>query len=231
MAFSFEKTDSSSSLGIENNKTNEKLEKEYGSDIHKIFVKDINLKEANVYIRDFDDGKNIDQLFNSLRELPNKSKVNLFISSPGGLVWELTNFKNILINEKCFEVTTYLNRGCSCGAMIFTFGDTRVVYEDSLIMFHTFAGGIGYDINHIKDSDLANKVVEKFITKTIEPFFSKKEIELLHDGKEFWFDAEEMLKRNIATHILVKGELIEAKDYLKTKTNKTSKTAKPKENK
>lgn len=229
MPFSFE-LDTSDNKNKTNEKS-EKLEKEYGSDTHKIFVKDINVKEANVYIRDFDDGKNIDQLFNSLRELPNKSKVNLFISSPGGLVWELTNFKNILINEKCFEVTTYLNRGCSCGAMIFTFGDKRVVYEDSLIMFHTFAGGIGYDINHIKDSDLANKVVEKFITKAMEPFFSKKEIELLHDGKEFWFDAEEMLKRNIATHILVKGELIEAKDYLKTKTTKTTKTAKPKENK
>jgi len=35
--------------------------------------------------------------------------------------------------------------------------------------------------------------------------------------KEFWFEADDMLRRNIATHIIIDGKELTSKEYFKGK--------------
>jgi hypothetical protein len=43
-----------------------------------------------------------------------------------------------------------------------------------------------------------------------------KELKKMSNGKDFYFGAEEMCERGIATHVKVDGNLISAERYLKT---------------
>ena len=172
----------------------------------------------SLYIGDFDaSGAELNDIYNKLRQDEEKT-LELYIDSHGGLISEGQRLQNIISNYFT-NTTTYLdNKGYSMGAMLFTFGTTRIVHPYSEIMFHTYSTGYYGKANELKDrTKHDDKILNKYFTDTLKPFFKKKELKELLKGKDFWFDAKEMLKRNIATHILIDGEVIEAKEYLKGK--------------
>jgi len=59
-------------------------------------------------------------------------------------------------------------------------------------------------------------------------FLSKDEFEQMLIGKDYWMDSRELCKRGIATHVILEGEEITAKEYLKI-LKKTKKSNKKKE--
>jgi ATP-dependent protease ClpP protease subunit len=194
-------------------------------------------RRFRVYIGRFRElRKGLHSVFNELKDANPVDKLEFIISSGGGMVLEGQQFYN-LIQEKFFGRTTaYLdNHGYSMGALLFCMADKRVIYHYSDLMFHNYSGGaIG------KGGEIKARI--KHYTKTLEPFFydiiveqgflSKKEFEQMLVGQDYWMDAKELCKRGVATHVIVRGEEIEAKEYLKRiKREKKEQRAKKKKSK
>ena len=99
--------------------------------------------------------------------------------------------------------------------MAFLFGQERLIYEHSDWMMHSYSAGFGGKrqdlLDHLEHED---KKLKKFFNQLMEPYFTKKELKKIQKGKDFWLNAEEILERGIATHIMVKGEVYTAQEYL-----------------
>jgi len=214
--------------------------KEINSEMHSLFIETIaekkilvdkenNLykiipkhKEYTIYIgKFFEQKRGLHNVFQQLREAKEEDILVLRINSGGGLVTEGQQFYNI-IQEKFFNrVVAYLdNYGYSMGALLFCMANKRVVYEYSDLMFHNYSGGIVGKGGEIKDRfKHKDKILKRFFKDIVlKPgFLSKKEFEQMLLGKDFWMDTKELCKRGIATHVIVEGKEISAKEYLKLK--------------
>jgi ATP-dependent protease ClpP protease subunit len=212
---------------------------ELSSDRHSLYIKETNEKtelvdkENNLYKKIpkhksyrfyvgifFELKKGLHSVFNELKNASEDDTFELVINSHGGLVFEGKQFYN-LIQEKFYGRTTaYLdNVGYSMGALLFCMADKRVVYEYSDFMFHNYSGGA-----HGKGGELKARVeydaksLEKFFHDVIvkKGFLTEKEFEQMLVGQDYWMDTKELCKRKIATHVILKGEEITAKEYLKS---------------
>jgi len=169
--------------------------------------------------RFFELKKGLHTVFNELKQAKKDDKFEIVINSVGGFVNEGMQFFNI-INEKFNNSTiTYLdNRGYSMGALLFCMGSKRVIYPYSDLMFHNYAGGA-----HGKGGELKAQVkhfdtlIKNFFYDIIvrQGFLSEDEFKKMLIGKDYWFDAKKMCKRGIATHVIVEGKELSAKEYLK----------------
>ena len=177
-------------------------------------------KRYRVYIgKFFELKKGLHSVFNGLREATNRDYLELMINSGGGLVNEGQQFYNI-IQEKFYKRTiAYLdNMGYSMGALLFCMADKRVVYEYSDLMFHTYSHGSRGKGGEVKSHvEHTSKKLEKFFYNIIvkRGFLTKDEFKKMVIGQDFWMDTKELCKRGIATHVILEGKEITAKEYLK----------------
>ncbi len=191
-------------------------------------------KRYRVYIgRFFELKKGLHSVFNGLREASNRDYLELMINSGGGLVNEGQQFYNI-IQEKFYKRTiAYLdNMGYSMGALLFCMADKRVVYEYSDLMFHTYSHGSHGKGGEVKSHvEHTSKKLEKFFYNIIvkRGFLTKDEFRKMVIGQDYWMNTKELCKRGIATHVILEGKEITAKEYLKKIKKKKKKTQKKEE--
>ena len=178
----------------------------------------------------------INGLINTLRSAGKEDKLVVRICSPGGAVHVANRFKTIMKSDFHGRTTTILDPyGASACADLFLDGDVRIIYPYSYIMFHNFsAGAWGKGREILSRVGFYNNFFSKLMQRDYGPYFTKDEIEDLFKGADFYFDAEGMCRRGIATKVDVNGTLIDAKKYLKslepkaiTKKPATKKTTKP----
>lgn len=170
-----------------------------------------------LYLTEFgENARGLHEAYQSLREAKENDILEIRINSIGGLISEgkiLYNLKNELFNGRCITVLDPL--GYSMGALAFCFGDERVIYETSEIMYHNYSTGTfgkGNEIiSHMKHTD---KSLKNFFDSVILGL-SDEEKKSLYSGGDFWFDAKEMCKRKIATIVSIDGYDFKAEEYLK----------------
>jgi len=182
------------------------------------------IKNFRIFINSFMESKNdIHDVWNKLLSAGSEDTLELRISSPGGQVTECQMFVNIMRNKFPGRSTTYIDsHASSAGAFTFCVGDKRVIYENSRLMLHNYSGGYDGGFKKMKDRlDFDEKHIIGFLKSTLKigknGFISKKEFKKMINGKEYWFRAEEMCKRGIATHVIVDGKEYSAKEYLHIK--------------
>jgi len=177
-------------------------------------------KRYRVYIgRFFELKKGLHSVFNELREAKEHDYLEFMINSGGGFVHEGMQFFNIIQEKFAGRTVAYLdNRGYSMGALLFSMADKRVIYPYSDFMYHNYSGGAigkGGDvkarIDHIHDH--LNNFFYDIIVK--QGFLTKEEYEQMLVGQDYWMGPKELCKRGIATHIIIAGEELTAKQYLK----------------
>jgi len=189
-------------------------------------------KRYRVYIgRFFELKKGLHSVFNELREAKEYDYLEFMINSGGGFVHEGMQFFNIIQEKFSGRTVAYLdNRGYSMGALLFCMADKRVVYPYSDLMFHTYSHG-----SHGKGGEVKSHVahtsakLESFFYDIIvkKGFLTEEEFRKMIIGQDYWMDAKELCKRNIATHVIIAGEELTAKQYLKNlKKEKSDKKAK-----
>ena len=174
-----------------------------------------------VYIgRFFELKKGLHSVFNELKSAKSHDVLEFMIDSGGGFVNEGMQFYNIIQEKFYGRTVAYLdNKGYSMGAMLFSMADKRVVYPYSDFMYHNYSGGaigkggeVKARINHTSEK------LEAFFYDIIvkNGFLSEKEYQQMLVGQDYWMGTKEMCKRGIATHVIVQGQEITAKEYLKT---------------
>jgi ATP-dependent protease ClpP protease subunit len=177
-------------------------------------------QKFTLYISDFMEfERGLHSIFNTLWNASEYDELELRINSGGGLLKEGQQFSNIIENKFKNRTTTILDSmGYSMGALNFLMGDKRIVMENSDLMFHnysTFMMGKGNEIAaELKHNQ---RHFKKYFHKLIvlSGALSKKEFEQMWHGKDFWMDTKELCQRGIATHVLVGGQEVKAKKYLK----------------
>jgi len=169
--------------------------------------------------RFFELKKGLHGVFNELKKAESNDKFEIIINSGGGLVNEGMQFFNIILEKFPGRVTTYLdNSGYSMGALLFSMGSKRVIYPYSDLMYHNYATGAYGKGGEIKDRiKHTDNLLKNFFYDIIvsQGFLSDDEFKKMLIGKDFWFDAKVMCKRGIATHVIVDGKEITAKEFLK----------------
>ncbi len=173
-----------------------------------------------VYIgRFFELKKGLHSVFNELKSAKEHDILELIIDSGGGFINEGMQFYNI-IQEKFYGRTiAYLdNKGYSMGAMLFSMADKRVAYPYSDFMYHNYSGGaVGKGGEVEARIDHTSKKLKAFFYDIIvkNGFLSKDEYKQMLVGQDYWMGTKEMCKRGIATHVIVNGQELTAKEYLK----------------
>ena len=205
-------------------------------EVVKVDDKDLyNIKPGYTSYRLFIDAfaeteRGLHEMFNILWNASDNDTLELRINSWGGFVKEGQNFFNVIRNKFNGRTTTILDSaGYSMGALLFCSGDTRVVMEQSDLMFHDYRIGSYGKGNEIESHVIhTKKHIRKFFKEIIlgKGFLSEKEFEEMIIGKDFWFDVPEMCERGIATHVMVAGKLIKSKDYLKSLKKNPNKSKK-----
>ena len=175
-----------------------------------------------LFLGDFgENGNGMQRIINKLQSAKPEDVLEFHISSHGGFVEELLELYNLCDTMFHGKVVTFVNFGYSAGGWAFLIGKERVVYEHSDLMFHSYSGG-AYGkrddmINHLEHSD---KRINTFLLGTLEPYFTKKEIKKMNKGKDYWLNSTQMLERGIATHIMLKGKIVPADEFLNPKSEK-----------
>jgi len=195
-------------------------------------------KSYRVYIgRFFELKKGLHSVFNELREAKEHDVLEFMIDSGGGFVNEGMQFYNIMQEKFNGRTVAYLdNKGYSMGAMLFSMADKRVAYPYSDFMYHNYAGGASGKGGEIKARvDHTSKKLEKFFHDIIvqQGFLTEEEYKQMLVGQDYWMGTKELCKRGIATHVIVQGKELTAKEYLKhlKKNKKIKKEAKESNNK
>ncbi len=173
-----------------------------------------------IYIgRFFEQKRGLHSVFNELKAAKESDRLEFIINSGGGFINEGMQFYNLIQEKFIGRTTAYLdNYGYSMGALLFCMANKRVVYPYSDFMFHTYSsvlGGKGSDIkNRFEHSD---KKIKRFFKNIIvkQGFLSKEEFKKMLLGHDYWMDTKELCRRGIATHVIVDGQELTAKEYLK----------------
>ena len=193
-----------------------------GTGNHTLYKKEDNgITKYRLYLGDIaDNDKELHGILNELMDAGEKDTMNLFINSNGGIVNQGMQFWNIIDNKFSGRTEALLNNTAkSMGSIIFCMCDKRVITETSELMFHNYSHGSIGKGGEVKDHvEHTSEHIGDFFKKIVmtKGFLSDAEYKEMQIGREFWLNAEKLCHRGIATHILVNGKEITAKEYLKT---------------
>ena len=112
----------------------------------------------------------------------------------------LINYINIL-QKTTATVNGYLNFGYSAGALLFGACKNRYVYAYSSLMYHTFSQGMNGKSQELQSNLISNMRIIHTLMSEFYLGIDKEEFSQLKDGKDFWFDSNEMVNRKIAVMI------------------------------
>jgi len=159
------------------------------------------------------------EMYNEMRKIKKEDSLKVFIASVGGKVTECQILINTIGKDsgiKTKDVEAYIvSHASSAGAYSFISFENRIIYPNSRIMFHHASGGTFGTMKKMKDKiDFDLEHLEDFLGSA-KKYFTKKEWRKLQDGKDFWWDAEEMLKRGIATEIIINSKRFNPQEGLK----------------
>jgi ATP-dependent protease ClpP protease subunit len=168
---------------------------------------------------EFDDLEVIADISNAFSKAKYKTdKLSIYLNSPGGATIIGIPLQHLCLNsfKHIDTINTYATS--SMASLMFCIGVNRIIYKYSRHMMHDYSGGHSGKASDMKtritfDDEHLGKYLKDTYVKN--GFLSKKEFKQMRNGKEFWFDAEEMLKRGIATHILCDGKKMTHKQYKK----------------
>jgi len=195
----------------------EPLIKEEQEEMSNIYERISGGTKYKLYLGNFESDYNENfRLYDKLLSASSNDYLEIHVASDGGSFYEIVEFYNI-IKPKFDYCTSYLHRGYSAGSIAFLLGNERVVYEHSDMMVHSYSTGIiGKRDDMLTQVEHTDKVITRFFKKIYNPFFTKKELNKINKGKDFWLDSESMLKRGIATGIITDaGEYFDRETFLK----------------
>ena len=183
----------------------------------KIYEEQPGFTKYSLYLGEFQaEGSMNHKIYNTLLKANPDDLLEIHISSSGGNFYEILEFYNI-IKPKFNNIVTYLTYGYSAGSMAFLMGTERIVYEHSDMMIHSYTGGAYGKRQDMLDQTIhQDKMLNTFFTKIYSQYLTKKEINKLLKGQDFWLDTQDIIKRKICTGIVTDdGVYYTLKEYKK----------------
>ncbi|MBE0438249.1 MAG: ATP-dependent Clp protease proteolytic subunit [Gammaproteobacteria bacterium] len=201
-------------------------DKRVGNENHTLFVKKMENEDGKEYYHYrlflgpiLEWGPSFNDLINPLYEMSEEDRLEIRImASPGGAIDYGMALINVLNNQLIGRSTGILDStAASMASSVYVNCHKRICHPHSTIMFHYYWGGaFGKGQELMAQADHHHGKFTSIIREhTVgKGFLTEEEFNRLTDGKDYWFDAKEMLTRGIATHIMFKGHDIEASEFL-----------------
>lgn len=136
------------------------------------------------------------EFFSTLRQAGPEDVVFLHINSPGGSVATMTQIIGAITSSPCAVIGVAEGEVSSAAAMIFFSCHGFQVNDYSHFLIHNGMGGyIGKPNDNLAAAHSHQTRTDKWLKGVLSPFFSKKEIKDIREGKEFYLDSDDVLDR------------------------------------
>ena len=143
--------------------------------------------------------EDIEDYVDFLREVGNtkaEDTIKVHINNYGGNVDVAMNIYDALRQSPADVVISVEGMCASAASMIMLAGTEWCVYPHSTVMIHAWSGFSYGKWNEIQAShDFEKRVLEKRFRDLYKKFMTDEEIELCLQGKDYYFDNEETIKR------------------------------------
>jgi ATP-dependent protease ClpP protease subunit len=142
--------------------------------------------------------------------------VHIRIASPGGYLDTLVAILHAIQRTEAFVITHADSAIASAATILFLAGHSMYVYPHASFMFHTVSSGQWGKIQeNIANLESVVKRSDKIAIDYLFPVMSMEEIQAMKDGKDFYFEADEMQERLEAM-----GKWIEEQNKIEEKKEK-----------
>lgn len=148
------------------------------------------------FFHDFDDPRLYRSYFKVLDEAHEEDDIIFYFNSPGGDVTTLNLFLNALRRCKSKNILARVNYAASAAALLALYCDNIEFNVNATLMLHTWSG-IRYGKSQEIEADLTHskKNYESMLRYICKKILTDEEIEQMLNGKDFYFDGEEAVKR------------------------------------
>jgi ATP-dependent protease ClpP protease subunit len=177
-----------------------------GDSLQYTSVTSTTFRTISIQVLDLSDEVYIESLIMELRllDIGTDDKLEIYISCYGGtldLTLHLINTIALLVDSN--NITTIItSHAYSAATLLFMLGSTRYVFEESSLMLHTYSGGsVGKSGEMLSDIEFNLKRFDKLLLKYYGRYLTEEEHASIKHGKDLYFDADELLKRGIATNL------------------------------
>jgi len=171
--------------------------------IHKFYLHEIENSRVGLF-----------NIIDSIQNISSNDIIELHIASTGGYMDEAYRLINSFQNTGARIITIINPEAMSAAAYIFMIGEKRVIFETSTLMFHNYnstVSGRGQVITSYTDH--YNKLTFNLLDELV-PQLTDVEINNILAGNDLYFDAYEMCRRGLATHITINDIEIPADLYV-----------------
>jgi ATP-dependent protease ClpP protease subunit len=135
-------------------------------------------------------------LINILKTAEEHDTIFIYLNTPGGSLQTTVQIISAMRQCSATVVTCLEGEVCSAGTLIFLAGTKHVVNPNCTFMIHNYSQWIGGKGNEVA---LRVKYSEQFFKKLAldlyKGFMSEEEIQSVIDGKDYWMDSDEVIRR------------------------------------
>jgi ATP-dependent protease ClpP protease subunit len=138
--------------------------------------------------------------------------INLYINTGGGSLESTISIVHAMIRSKAQIVCHADGQIASAGTLIFFAGSSFVVYPFAHAMFHDGSTIIGGKFSeNLKAAEATSALIKKICMELYRPYFTKKEVKDILNGKDMYLTSDELNDRLIAGVEISKKEAEELK--------------------
>ena len=148
------------------------------------------------FFHDFDDPRNYLSYFKILEEAHEQDDIIFYFNSPGGDITTLNLFINALRRCKSKNILARVNYAASAAALLALYCDNIEFNVNATLMLHTYSG-LRYGKSQEMESEMIHckKNYESLLKYICKKILTDEEVEQMLNGKDFYFDGEEAIKR------------------------------------
>ena len=156
-----------------------------------------NKNSTHVYLTDgIDEPSFYNELCHNLYCADESDTFTLHINTPGGMLDTTFMLLDAMRNSKAHVIGHLTGTVASAGTIIALTCDELICSDDLSWMSHYYSSMLGGKGNEIKArQEFTERTTSATFRRIHEGFFTKKEIEEMIDGKDFWLDEHEVRER------------------------------------
>lgn len=153
------------------------------------------------------------EMIHAIRTAGPNDEIFLYLNTPGGRLDTGIQLINAIRQSQATVYTVLEAQAYSMGALLFLCGNSIIVGDNSLLMFHNYSSGLyGKGNEQMAEIMLTAKWFRRFMHDVCVPFLTPEEVDEVLNGKDIWMESEEILAR------LQKMQGSRTKDGKKAKT-------------
>lgn len=154
-------------------------------------------RELNIYISDeFAEPLLYCEMLHVIRTATPNDTIYIHLNTPGGRLDTGVQLISAIRSSEGRIITVLDGVAHSMGALLFLCGHEMIIHDHAQLMFHTYSGGVFGKGSDIRGQTDATEDWFRIIANDIcYPFMTKKEIQRMLKGEDFWFQTEQIEQR------------------------------------